>query len=790
MNNVNRIAQVKDSANNATTLAYDANGQLTGQTDPLSHTTSQTLDGLRRPTATTFADSSSANTGWNGLDQVVSATDPKGVQTTYQRNAFGEVTSESSPDTGTTSYQRDALGDVTQRTDANSNVTTYTRDALGRPTTVQYAVGHVVTYTYDASQLLGASQKGYLSSFTDPSGSTAYERDLKGRISKKTQTVNDNPALPSSFVTQYNYYRGQLSEVIYPSGMWIYYPQNGSGQITGVQVWRPSNHVWDSIVSGVTWTPLGQPKAWDWFNGQSASRSFDTDGRMRSNEFASYAYDAAGRMTGISQSVSASSPYSATTLTWTVGYDNRDRVTSFIRAGAGNSYTYDANSNRLTALSAVTRDTDLDSDLDGADYNRSTTQSLNIGSGNNRLMGFAQTVTKVQGSSTLSTTNSSVTYSLDANGNLTSDGLRSFDYDPANRLNKATITKDGEAMSISYLHNALGQRVFKGEPAADQYLPNETVLGQSFVDWLRQRFKWMFESGLATTSVGTAYTYGDQGILPQWAVLGSYDNGSASGTGRSEYVWLPLPDGSAIPVVMYRNGVKYAIHTDHLGTPRAMADESANPVWQWPYSAFGSNRPTGVLAVTTDPLQATTIQPTMLKGTTPTVSLDLRMPGQMADVETGAFYNYFRQYDARTGRYTQSDPIGLDGGWNQFGYVDGSPLMFADPMGLQPMSSAGAVGAAARMTIPSFTNACLANPAVCAVGLAGAGGVAAGTLLYPHIEPVLSPVVDACFANSHEKNCEALRKSILDTCAGLSGRKKFDCFAAAETSYQQCLQQK
>jgi RHS repeat-associated protein len=45
-------------------------------------------------------------------------------------------------------------------------------------------------------------------------------------------------------------------------------------------------------------------------------------------------------------------------------------------------------------------------------------------------------------------------------------------------------------------------------------------------------------------------------------------------------------------------------------------------------------------------------------------------------------YNYFRDYEPGTGRYVESDPIGLRGGVSTYGYVYAGPLIFRDQYGL------------------------------------------------------------------------------------------------------------
>ena len=108
----------------------------------------------------------------------------------------------------------------------------------------------------------------------------------------------------------------------------------------------------------------------------------------------------------------------------------------------------------------------------------------------------------------------------------------------------------------------------------------------------------------------------------------------------------------------YADAQMYYVHTDQLGTPQVLTDQSQKVVWKVSQTPFGEVTASG------------------------SVEQPYRFPGQYADPETGYSYNYYRDYDPSLGRYLQSDPIGLAGGLNTYSYAGQNPLSHVDPYGL------------------------------------------------------------------------------------------------------------
>lgn len=282
------------------------------------------------------------------------------------------------------------------------------------------------------------------------------------------------------------------------------------------------------------------------------------------------------------------------------------------------------------------------------------------------------------------------TYAYDNAGNTTSDGTATFTYNDAGRLIAAT--KGG--VTSTYALNGLGQRVRK-----------------------------------TTNGVSTYFVYDEAGHL-----VGEYDS---SGSLIAETIWfddIPVavlkPNGSGGVNVFY-------IHADHLNTPRRVTRPSDNAiVWRWDSDAFGTTaanqNPSGLGAF----------------------NYNLRFPGQYYDSETGLHYNYFRDYDPATGRYAQSDPIGVAAGVNTYGYVGGSPLMFGDPLGLEKeiWLPANDPNRPAAEKIPN-------NPAVCLIISHGSSSTVNrlnASQLYDKLRKICKPKqpikLDACDTGKGENS--------------------------------------
>jgi len=197
----------------------------------------------------------------------------------------------------------------------------------------------------------------------------------------------------------------------------------------------------------------------------------------------------------------------------------------------------------------------------------------------------------------------------------------------------------GSSAGVDFGYDAMGRRVTRGQWAGSPGNPRNYTL----------------------------YAYDVNNHL-----IGEY---SAAGTPISEYVWL-----GDIPVAVIKSDATapggfliYAIHADHLDTPRVVVDAQNQVRWQWwRGEPFGNSpaeeQPTPGLAV---------------------FQQNLRFPGQQYESFGGRHYNHFRDYDPSTGRYIQSDPIGLEGGINTYAYVLSNPLSYVDPLGLQTVLACG-----------------------------------------------------------------------------------------------------
>jgi len=617
------FSQTSPSSN--TLYEYDDAQRLTQATDGLQRLTKYNYDLLNRersrelPSPYVGALRPTVGQEYDGLDQVSSITDPRLLVTRYTNTGLGEQPELISPDTGTTKRTFDSNGNLKTQRDAQGNVVTYSYDAANRMTRQAPNVGTAVVFEYDGGAAGAPNAKGHLTKITDESGQTLYTYTELGRVASKTQTVT---AGGMSLVQKLSYAYGT------------------TGSATGK-------------VSSMTYP-----------SGNRVNYRYDDFGRLYMITINPVNASGTGTNTGVEYTLLKNVEYTADGLVkgWEWGtstvvspdgynrsFDLDGRVVSYNLgnpAGTGSVRTlaWDA-ANRIKTYTHVSNGAGTNAALldqafeyDDLDRLRSfmangTAQAYDYDANGNRttatFSGTKYTNTIATASNRLdATTGPGPAKSIihDLNGNLTNDGTVVYTYNALGRMSSATV---GTAKT-AYLYNGLGQRV-------------------------RQ------VTGTAGDPAGLL-AYDEAGHI-----IGEYN--SASGRAGKEFVYLgDIPVGVLEQVVtdqVHATNVYY-VYSDHLNTPRLITrSPDGKMVWRW-----DSSDPFGLMPPNDNPAELGVF------------TFNLRMPGQYFDKRTQLFYNYFRDYDPQTGRYVQSDPIGLEGGINTYSYVEGDPVGYSDPDGL------------------------------------------------------------------------------------------------------------
>ena len=615
------------------TLEYDANGNFT-KASKAGLATSNSYDSLNRRWKTTDARAKDTLFGYTGRDDLSQVTDPRSLVTQYPRNGLGDATGLVSPDTGTQTHTLDAAGNLLTRTDARGVLATYSYDALNRVTSVVYTQSgqptQSVSWNYDQTGAGFSYGVGRLTStqFSWPSsysGATTYAYDPQGRLISTSQAISAYGS-STTLTTRYAYdAAGHVVSITYPSGRVLYIPHAG-GQPTGMSLTAAGGGAAIPLLADLQFEPgpggPGPARSWNWQldNGTMGhARVFDSYGRM-------VRYPLGGALRDIS-------------------YDAADRITAYTHWNAVSG----------TAVTALDQGFGYD-ELDRLISVTSSVGNWSIGYDNNGNRTVLTTTTSsgsiarnfttdAASNRLLALDNPARTFSPDAAGNVVSDNTGSLStsmlIDPSGRIARFDASNGTQSTSVAYGYDAFGRRVFKynGATLTMDCRPTPAQTCSSS--------QWAVGSSV--------YVYDPAGHL-----LGEY---TINGGLIREYVWLQgmpvaIIDGAAAnPAIAY-------VQTDHLDTPRTVIDRAGRQRWSWVAEPFGNSPP---------------IENPVGFGV---FKLNLRMPGQYHDVESGLVYNWNRTYDAALGRYTQSDPIGLAGGINTYAYVENQPTSLTDPMGL------------------------------------------------------------------------------------------------------------
>ncbi len=523
--------------------------------------------------------------------------------------------------------QYNALDIVTNVTDPRSLSTAYTKNAFGETLTLVSPDTGTSSSTYDNA--------GNLLTRTDARGAVAtYAYDALNRATGATFKPSAAGSIDETIVYTYDggtNQKGKLTSMTDLSGntVWDYdlqgrmtrQQQTTNGKLFDLQLqYDSTGHLSRRTYPSSRYVEYS-------YNSNGQVNQISVNGTVMLSNILYYPTGTVQSWTwGNNQTYQRSIDSSGRTATYTVGdklqvvtYDNAGRIIQLHRA-----LTTSPNTPIANTISTYTYD-----NLDRLTNN--VTPSTNTGyqydlSGNrtNLIVGansYAYTIAATNNRLTAETGPTARTYTYDAAGNITGNGQDTYAYSSRERLTEVTRNSN---VIYALRYNGLGQFVHR-------------------------------------TNDNIYYVYDDNQHL-----LGEYDS---SVQAIQETVYL---NDTPVLTLKTNNATlqdnTYFIYSDYLDTPREIRNFASQARWTWypeQSEAFGANLPNE--------------NPSVLG----TFTYNLRFPGQLYDPASQLSYNYYRDYNPRTGRYIESDPIGLAGGINTYSYVGGNPVSRVDTLGLR-----------------------------------------------------------------------------------------------------------
>jgi RHS repeat-associated protein len=510
--NFNQVATVTDALAHTIQYAYDTQGNLTGETAPLNNFITFTYNTAGQTTSLSYNSQPPVQYIYS-LGDLAEIVNPLGNHVTDIRDGMGRVVISTDPVGNTTRRVYNGLNALVGVTDPLQISASMAFDSNSNLIGLTNGLGGTTGYAYDNMDRPSSRADALLPANT---ASLVYDevgnlREFGNRKGQATTITYD--AL------------NRVTQVLFADTSTIAYAYDPASRLIQVT---------DSMTGAITRTYDGLDRVTAETTPQgTVNYTYDAAGRRSSmtvqgQPVVTYAYDDANRLTSISRGTLAvgllydaagrrSTLSLPNNVTVTYGYDISGRLTSLAYQRGADvlghlTYTYD-NAGRRTGIGGSFARVALPQALGSAVHNP-----------NNAVVQWGSTT---------------ITY--DADGNLTSDGVRTYIWDARNRLSSIS----GPGLTASFQYDALGRRIRK-----------------------------------TVNSITTDFLY--DGINPVQELSGGVANANVLG-GLSPDQFFARIDASGA----------FTFLSDALGSTLGLVDSEGNLQAQYTYEPFGRTDTTG-----------------------------------------------------------------------------------------------------------------------------------------------------------------------------------------------------